>query len=260
MGGERGFDTAWEYSTQEAIGKAIRGSGVARSEIFISTKIQCSIHGGARAHGKVYPAHATRDGARAMIRDNLRLLGTDYIDLLLIHTPCDLLAPYPYNASAETSIVWGVLEEALANGTAKAIGVSQFRREHFEPLLKTARIVPAVNQYPMSVGNIDWDTVKYCRQRNITLQAFSPLHNAGCDGVAATSSPTLKRIATAHNMSIYQLMLRSLTQRGFAEVTATNKSSHAVSDLESFHFTLGDAELDTLDHCTGPKDYEDIIV
>jgi diketogulonate reductase-like aldo/keto reductase len=199
----------------------------------------------------------TPDDARAKFHEDLNELGVDYVDLLLLHEPCDYLAPYAYNASVETAGVYAVMEEALANGTAKAIGVSNFRPEHFEPLLKVARVVPAVNQVRMSIGNPDWETIRYCQQHNITFQVYSPLHYGGCDGVPASSSPTLRRIAQGHGMDVYQLQFRWMTQNNFAVVTATNKSSHMTSDVKSFEFTLTDEDMSALNNC---KAKQDIIV
>jgi len=247
--GERGFDTAWEYQTQWDISKAIRESGIPRSQIFITTKIPGSVHGGSSSHGRYFPPYMTPDDARAKFHADLSELGVDYVDLLLLHEPCDYLAPYTYNDSVETAGVYAVMEEALANGTAKAIGVSNFRPEHFEPLLKTALVAPA-NQARMSIGNPDWETIRYCQQHNITYQVYSPLHGGGCDGVPASSSPTLQRIAQAHGMDIYQLQFRWMTQNNFAVVTATNKSSHMASDAKSFEFMLTDDDMSALNNCS----------
>jgi diketogulonate reductase-like aldo/keto reductase len=260
--GERGFDTAWEYQTQWAISKAVRSSGIPRSDIFIETKIPCSVHGGSHAHGRYFPPYMTPEESRAHFHEDLKELDMEYVDLLVLHEPCDYLAPYAYNASKETAGVYAVLEEALANGTAKAIGVSNFRRVHFEALANstTNHVVPAVNQARLSLGNVDWDTVEYCRQHNITYQVYSPLHYAACDGVPASSSPTLQRIATAHNVSYIQVMLRWMSQHGWAIVTATNKTSHATSDIHIYDFTLTQDQLNALDHCRGKKENENLVV
>jgi len=253
-------DTAWEYQTQWAISKAVRSSGIPRSDIFIETKIPCSVHGGSHAHGRYFPPYMTPEDSRAHFHADLNELDMEYVDLLVLHEPCDYIAPYAYNASKETAGVYSVLEEALANGTAKAIGVSNFRKEHFEALLQTNHVVPAVNQARLSLGNVDWETVEYCWHHNITYQVYSPLHYAGCDGVPASSSPTLQRIATAHNVSYIQVMLRWMSQRGWAIVTATNKTSHATSDIHIYDFTLTEDELNALDHCRAKNKTESIVV
>ena len=110
--GGRGFDAAWEYGTQRAVARAVAQSGIPRSEMFITTKIPGSLHGGccgcpgasppgqclSKCHGVCFPAsgHYTADNATAYIRKDLELLasaGVDYIDLLLLHEPCDYIAP-----------------------------------------------------------------------------------------------------------------------------------------------------------------------
>jgi diketogulonate reductase-like aldo/keto reductase len=249
--GERGFDTAWEYDTSRGISEAIKVAGLKRSEVFITTKIPASIHGGSARYknNQTCPTYMTPEMARAHIQENLEQLDLDYVDLLLMHEPMDFLAPYPYNATKETADVYAVMEEAFFNGTAKAIGVSNFQPVHFEPLLKTARVKPVINQARLSLGNADWETIEYCRQHNITYQGYSVLHYGGCDGTDAVSSPTVQRIASAHNMSIYQVQLRWISQHGFGLVACTNKSSHMTSDIQSLGFTLTHHEMNTLDAC-----------
>merc|ERR1712226_1664599 len=99
--------------------------------------------------------------------ENLRELGSKigYIDLLLLHEPCDYLAPYPYNATQETAGAYKAMEEAYAwdNNTVRAIGVSNFQQIHLDALFQTNRVKPAVNQCRMSVGNYDKQTHDYCK-------------------------------------------------------------------------------------------------
>merc|ERR1711998_297215 len=101
----------------------------------------------------------TPEMARAHIHENLEYLGVDYVDLLLMHEPMDYLQPYPYNATQETADVYAVMEESFFNGTARAIGVSNFQQVHFDPLLQTAKVKPALTQNHVSVGCVDLETV-----------------------------------------------------------------------------------------------------
>jgi len=271
--GGRGFDTAWEYGTQAEIAAAVKASGIPRSEIFITSKIPGSLYGGccgcpgAKApgefppckvscHGVCFPAagHYTADNATQFIMDDLQLLGDTigYIDLLLLHEPCDYTAPYAYNASVETSVIYGAIEKAYKAmpDKIKAIGVSNFDTVRLEALAKTNTITPAVDQCSMSVGNFDTATFQYCQEHNITYQGYSVLHGAGI-----SSSATITSIAKAHgsNVSNQQVVMRWVTQKGIAVVTASNVSAYDIEDMAIFNFNLTDDEMKELDQYTPPS-------
>lgn len=250
--GGRGIDTAWEYQTSAGIAKAVRDSGIPRSEIFIEHKIPGSLHRPCSADKcKGFPSpppvigHYTPDMARAYLADNLHRLGEaiGYIDLLLIHEPCDYGSKvYSEEAARECAAIWGVLEEALSNGTARAIGVSNFGKQQLEALMSVATVKPVVNQCRMAVGTYDKETHDYCREHGITYQAYSPLQASKAGSALAES------IGLAHNVSKYQVMLRWHAQHGVPFVTASEKESHLVSDMAIFDFNLTDADMDQLDN------------
>ncbi len=270
--GGRGFDSAWEYRTQAGIAQAIKASGVPRDAVFITTKIPGSLHGGccgcpgagppgtclAECHGVCFPSagHYTAANATAYIEENLRILaefGIEYIDLLLLHEPCDFLAPYAYNASGETSRVYGAMEAALLSedpkfkGRIKAIGVSNFDSNMLSDLARTNRIVPAVNQCHMSIGEYDKKTHEYCKANNITYQGYSVLH-----GAVSLSDKTLTAIAAKYNVSTAQVVERWVTQLGVPIVTASNISDYDIEDMAIFDFSLTQDELDEIANL-GPK-------
>lgn len=260
--GGRGFDSAWEYGTQAQVAHAMAASGIDRTALFLGTKIPGSKHGGCCGcpgasppgsclttckFGKCFPAsgHYTSANATEYIMDNLNTLaanGVHTIDLLLLHKPCDDEAPYPYNASAETSLIYGAMEAALLSqdpllkGRIRAIGTSNFNADQLAQLARTNKIVPAVNQCPMSLGNYDAATHAYCRWHGITYQAFSTLRGA-------TNAPVVSAIARAHNVSNAQVAMRWVTQLGVPFVTASDKAVYDRSDLSIFTFTLSQAEM-----------------
>ena len=132
--GGRGFDTAWEYQTSAAIRDAVLSSGVPRSDIFITHKIPGSLGFNCTdPKCQTFPelppvtGHYTPDMARHFLADNLQRLGAQigYIDLLLLHTPCNYGGKGPHN-QGECAAIYEVMEEAVRNGTARAIGVSNF--------------------------------------------------------------------------------------------------------------------------------------
>lgn len=262
--GGRGFDSAWEYRTQGGIARAMVKSGITRSELFLTTKIPGSLHGGccgcpgagppgtclAKCHGVCFPAsgHYTAKDATRYIREELATLrnnGVEYVDLLLLHEPCDYLAPYPYNASAECSQVYGAMEAALTSddpelkGRIRALGVSNFDATMLQQLARTNKIVPAVNQCRMSVGEYDAATHEYCKQHNITYQAYSTLHGIVKDRAVSA-------IAAAHGVSNAAVVMRWVTQLGVPLVTASESAAYDRSDMAIFDFELTEAEMETL--------------
>ena len=262
--GGRGFDSAWEYRTQAAVARNMSASGIPREELFLTTKIPGSLHGGCcgcpgasppgqcldKCHGVCFPAagHYAAANATAYILEDLKILfdnGVDYIDLLLLHEPCDSIAPYPYNASAETSAVYGAMEAALHSqdpalkGRIKAIGVSNFDSNMLTLLAATNPTKPAVNQCRMSVGQYDATTHEYCKQNNITYQAYSTLHGS-------VSDAAVTKIATAHNVSNAQAVMRWITQLGVPIVTASDSATYDATDIAIFDFDLTPSEMDSL--------------
>ena len=247
--GGHGFDTAWEYQTSRAICDAVRSRGVTRSDIFITHKIPGSLAFNCTdAKCKTFPerppvtGHYTPDMARRFLADNLQRLGPEigYVDLLLLHTPCNYGGKTPHNQS-ECAAIYKVLEEAVQNGTARAIGVSNHDRADIEALLQTAKIKPVVNQCHAAVGMFDVETMEFGRKHNITYQAWSPLHSD------CLHDPKVEAIAASHNASVYELAMHWLVQHGVPMVTAASTRAYMTSDLSIFDFSLSAQEMATLD-------------
>ena len=263
--GGTGIDSAWEYRTQAGIAQAMVSSNLKRSDLFLTTKIPGSLHNGCcgcpgaappgqclvKCHGVCFPAsgHYTAKQATDYIKRDLKILfqnGVDYIDLLLLHQPCDFLAPYPYNATSETSMIYGALEDALLSqdpllkGKIKAIGVSNFDATQLALLATTnKRVTPAVNQCRMSIGEYDVSTHQYCQQHNITYQAYSTLHGDVKNSAVST-------IAANHHVSAEDVVMRWVTQLGVPLVTASDSMQYDVSDIGIFDFELTSDEMHTL--------------
>ena len=212
--------------------------------------------------------HYTPAQALEYLRMDLEDLGDKigYIDLLLMHQPCDFIAPYPYNASQETASIWAAMEAFFKSHPDKvrAIGVSNFDTTSLSELAKTATVTPAVNQCRMSVGQFDKATFEYCQAHNITYQAYSVLHGQGI-----ATSATLKQIGAAHGgASNQQVVMRWVTQKGVPLVTASNVSAYDLEDINIFGFNLTAREMDELDnyspfdckaHKTCPAVIEDCV-
>ena len=220
--GGRGIDTALSYHNQVQVGEAVRASGVNRSEIFLTTKIG---GGGSPACSKA--------AAAAAIDTDLSQLQMDYVDLLLIHFPCDTLEG--------TRNAWTALQAAHATGKARAIGVSNFAKADMDAVLALGGTAPSINQCQMSVGSHDDATIAYCRAHNITYESYSPLRRVDLTDKRITA------IATAHGVSAAQVALKFIDQQDVPIATSPGTNAeHIKEDLALETFTLADSEMATL--------------
>lgn len=215
--GGRGIDTALVYGDQAKVAKAITDAGLKREDVFITTKIPgCGL-------------------AQVSIDRDLKDLNTSYIDLLLIHG----------HVGFSCSNTWKVLEENVKNGKLKSIGISNFNAANIESILKGATIMPAVNQIEYNVFAHDEDVIAACRKHNITVEAYSPLAPP-YSKKSVSKDPTVTSIATAHNVSAYQVALKWIVQRGDALTVLSSNPKHQASDADLWSFTLGDDEMTKL--------------
>jgi diketogulonate reductase-like aldo/keto reductase len=216
--GYRLVDTASLYRTEEDVGRAIRDSGVPREEVFITTKLWNGDHG--------------YDSALRAFDASLERLGLGYIDLYLIHFP----VPNLRNES------WRALENILASGRARAIGVSNYTERHLKDLLRHASVVPAVNQVEFSPFLYQRDLLEFCRKQEIQLEAYAPL-TAG----RRLHDPRITAIAKKHGRTNAQILLRWAIQH---EVVVIPKSTHPgriEENAQVFDFELTSDEVSALD-------------
>jgi 2,5-diketo-D-gluconate reductase A len=215
--GGRGLDAAYGYNNEEAVAEAIEASGLARADLFITSKIPGC------------------DDAENYIKANLEKLKTDYLDLLLVHFP-----------RGDCAKGWQVLEQYHADGVLKAIGISNFERTHIESLMKTAKVVPHVNQFQLNVLEHDDDQIAASQQHAIKVESFSPLGRSGSSG-DISGNPTIQKIATAHNVSTYQVAIRWIIQKGHLLTFQSSNAAHQASDADVFNFSLTTSDMDELD-------------
>jgi diketogulonate reductase-like aldo/keto reductase len=222
--GYRHIDTAAAYKNEESVGRAIKDSGVKREDIFLTTKVWNGDHG--------------YEATLKAFEESIKKLGTTYLDLYLIHWPNPLaFRDHWREANAGT---WQAMEELYEAGKIKAIGISNFRPHHIDALLETAKIVPMVNQIRLCPGDIHHETVNYCVEKNILLEAYSPLGTGKVFEVKA-----LQELAEKYKVSIAKLCLRWSLEKGFLplpkSVTPERIASNA--DLFDFAISLEDVEL-----------------
>jgi diketogulonate reductase-like aldo/keto reductase len=219
--GYRHIDTAQAYGNEESVGRALRDSGVAREEIFLTTKF--------------YPGH--KDPAAEAER-SLQRLGVDEVDLYIIH--------WPQNGP---TWAWPGMEAARERGYTRSIGVSNFSVAELEQVMARANVPPAVNQVQFSPFEYRRRLLDACRERSVALEAYSPLGTGH-----HLSDPTVERIADAVGRTPAQVLLRWCLQR---EVIVIPKSTHRERIEENSHifeFVLSEAqmaELDGLDRTGG---------
>ena len=213
--GYRHIDTAQCYGNEREVGHAVRNSGLNRENIFVTTKLW-----GGRGY---------RDTLES-IEKSLRALNVDYIDLLLIHEP-----------TGDFNEIYRAMETKYREGCLRAIGVANFLESNFNRLMKSAQIVPAVNQIETHVFRQQTEMNRLLKKFGTVHESWSPL---ACGKNNIFSNPTLKEIAAAHGKTVAQIALRFLYQQGIPIIP---KSTHVERMRENFSVT--DFELT-------PQDFE----
>ncbi|CAE6354492.1 unnamed protein product [Rhizoctonia solani] len=238
--GYRHLDTAFGYGNEEAVGKAIRDSGVPREEIFVTTKLTWD------DHGRV---------AEALER-SLNNLGLDYVDLYLMHWPQAIdpkdgryLAPEESPTYVET---WKAMEALLPSGKVKSIGVSNFSVKTLEVLLPEAKVIPATNQVELHPSLPSFKLLEYCKSKGILLTAFCPLGRQVMNFKLFADSAEFKSLNESEGLGTAQLLISWALQRGTIPIpksvqesrlkdnfNVTKLSDHAMNVIDNFHKTSG---------------------
>ncbi|MBB3039467.1 aldo/keto reductase [Hoyosella altamirensis] len=215
--GYRSIDTAASYENEVGVGRGFRDSGLAREQAFISTKLRGSEQG--------------FDSAKKALDASLDRLGVDYVDLYLIHWPLPRLGKYIES--------WNAMEELLAEGKTRAIGVSNFMAEHLERLAQNSSTVPAVNQIELHPREPQRLQRADDAARGIVTEAWSPLGNAG----DLLQEPALRKIAEKYQKSPVQVVLRWHMQQGIVTFPKASTRARLEQNLEVFDFELGPDDL-----------------
>ncbi|HRP23870.1 MAG TPA: aldo/keto reductase [Thauera sp.] len=217
--GYRHIDTAENYENERGVGEGIRNSGVAREEVFVTTKFNRKWH--------------SVDGARQACEASLERLGLDYIDLLLVHWP---------NPDQDRYVeAFQGLVKLLEAGVVRAIGTSNFKPAHLQRLFDLG-LVPHLNQIQLDPYHLRDDLVAIHRERGIVTGAWRPL---GC-GNAMLADPVITAIAARHGRTSAQIVLRWLVQQGFVATPKSSNPTRMAQNLAIFDFALSDAEMAAL--------------
>lgn len=235
--GYRHIDTAQAYGNERGVGEGIRNSGIPREEIFVTSKVA--------AENKSY------DSAMASIDETIKKMNIGYIDMMIIHSPQPWVE---VNQSEnryfeENKEVWRALEEALSAGKLRVIGVSNFLEEDLESLLPSCKIKPAVNQILAHISNTPFELIKYCQDRGIVVEAYSPIAHG-----EAMKNPVIAKMAEKYNVTVPQLCIKYDLQLNTVVLPKTANPEHMKSNSE-LDFTISDADMDLLKNFEKIKDY-----
>lgn len=211
--GYRHIDTAAIYKNEADVGNAIKESGIARKDIFVTTKLWNT---DSRAHRQ-----------REAFEESLDRLGLDYVDLYLIHWPVENFVES-----------WHELEKIYRSGRAKAIGVSNFKVHHLQTLLNSAEITPAVDQMEFSPYMQDNEAVDFCRAHGIAYEAWSPL-GAG----TLLEEPTLVKLSQKYGKSTAQVILRWVLQRDIIVFPKSNHKERIAENADIFDFEISEEDM-----------------
>ncbi len=225
--GYRHIDTAQMYGNEELVGEGMRLSGVPREEIYLTSKLNNSNHG--------------YENAVRTIDESLEKLGTDYMDLFLIHWP--EVAGHEEDWAEDNIETWRALEEAYEAGKLKAIGVSNFKVKHLENLLPNCRIKPMVNQIRLHPGVLQTETVAMSREAGMAIEAWSPLSPIP----QMVEDDAIVKMAEKYKKSIAQLLLRYCLDKNYIPLTKSVHSERIKENAEIFDFKLEQADLDYFD-------------
>lgn len=213
--GYRMIDTAQAYHNEEGVGAAVAKSGIPRNELFLVSKIWISNYG--------------YEKAKASIDESLRKLGTEYLDLMLLHQPfCDRYGAYR------------ALEEAYREGKLRSIGVSNFYPDHLVDLASNVEIPPMVNQVETHVFDQQTEAQKYMEEYGCQIMSWGPLAEGRNNFF---SNPVLESIGYKYGKTVAQVALRWLVQRGVIIIPKSVHVERMEQNLNILDFTLSDEDM-----------------
>lgn len=211
--GYRLIDTATFYQNEAGIGQAIRASELPRQDLFLTTKLWTDVD--------------CREKVLRSVEDSLKKLKTDYLDLLLIHWP-----------TAANKVVWQTMLQLRQIGVVKSVGTSNFKQHHIEEIFNDSGIKPAVNQVELHPLFQQPDLQAYCKDKDIRLQAWSPLMRS-----KALEIDKLAALAAKYGVSVAQLILRWDIQSGVSTIPKTTNKERMMENFSIFHFEISDDDM-----------------
>lgn len=233
--GYRHIDTAQAYGNERGVGEGIKKSGIARGDIFLTTKLA--------AEAKTY------EDAKSRIDKSLQKLGVDYIDLMIIHSPQpwkEFREGHFFEGNLEA---WRALEEAYKAGKLRAIGVSNFEQVDLDNILNNGTVKPAVNQILAHISNTPFALIDYTKSKDILVEAYSPIAHG-----AILQNEQIKAIAQKYNATVAQLSIRYCLQLNMVALPKTANPDHMRENAQ-VEFTISDEDMQVLKNIERIKDY-----
>ncbi len=211
--GYRHIDTAAAYGNEEAVGEAIRESGLARENLFITTKL--------------WNDDIRAGRTREALEESLKKLGVDYVDLYLQHWPVDGMVKSYLE-----------MEQLQKEGKIRSIGVSNFKIHHLNMLLAKVNVIPAVNQMEFNPLIQDEELLQFCKENRIVMEAWSPLGSGQC-----LNMNEIETIADKYGKSNAQVILRWLLQKGIVVLPKSVHENRIIENSLLFDFALNEEEM-----------------
>ncbi len=215
--GYRYFDTASFYGTETYLAQAVRESGISRDEIFIASKL--------------WKTEMGYENVKEAFERSLKNLNTDYLDLYLIHWP--LPEPGYKDWKKLDKETWRAMEELYQTGKVRAIGLSNFLPHHIENILEDCTVRPAVDQIEYHPGYSQEAAVQYCRDRNIIVQAWSPIGRQ-----RVLEEPLVLKLAGKYEVSPAQICLKFAVQRGIIPLPKSSSAERMKENLDLYSFEM----------------------
>ena len=226
--GYRHIDTAQAYANERGVGEGIRTSGVNREDIFVTTKVAAE--------------HKDYKSASEGIDNSLKEMGLDYIDMMIIHSPQPWVEVNQsedryYEGNLEA---WRALTDAYKAGKLRAIGVSNFLKEDIDNIWNNAEVKPMVNQVLCHISNSPLELIKYCQDKGIVMEAYSPVAHGEAMKITAIAD-----MAKKYGVSVPQLCIRYDIQLGMIVLPKTANPEHMKSNAD-VDFVISDEDMEIL--------------
>ena len=237
--GYRHIDTAQAYGNERGVGEGVRACGIPRDELFVVSKVAGE--------------HKTYEEAAVGIDDTLAKTGLDYLDMMIIHSPQPWVeVNQSDNRYPEGNIAaYRALEDALAAGKLRAIGVSNFLIDDLRNILDNCTVVPAVNQVLAHVGNVPFELARFCADNGIAVEAYSPIAHGEAGRIEGIAD-----MAAKYGVTVAQLCIRYVIQLGMIALPKTANPAR-MRENAAIDFEIAPEDMDALNEAGGLADYGD---